>query len=112
MPVRIALDPQQVAAHPLRIGLSTHAVVDVRDDSGSQLAQAPRKEPVLNTDIYAIDMSEIGARIAQIVADNAPAEADPGAPKLSPTRVGPPKVGHAGPKVSRAATRLTSNGSR
>jgi len=112
VPVRIALDPQQVAAHPLRIGLSTHAVVDVRDDSGSQLAQAPRKEPVLNTDIYAIDMSEIGARIAQIVADNAPAEADPGAPKLSPTRVGPPKVGHAGPKVSRAATRLTSNGSR
>jgi membrane fusion protein (multidrug efflux system) len=102
VPVRIALDPRQVAAHPLRIGLSTHAVVDVRDDSGSQLAQAPRKEPVLNTDIYAIDMSEIGARIAQIVAENAPAGAGPGAPK----------VGHAGPKVSRNATRLTSNGSR
>jgi membrane fusion protein (multidrug efflux system) len=102
VPVRIALDAQQVAAHPLRIGLSTHAVVDVRDDSGSQLAQAPRKEPVLNTDIYAIDMSEIGARIAQIVADNAPAEAARPAPK----------VGHTGPKVSRDTTRLTSNGSR
>ncbi len=75
VPVRIALDPQQVAAHPLRIGLSTHAIVDVRDVSGAQLAQAPRKDPVLNTDIYAIDMSEITARIAQIVADNAPVEA-------------------------------------
>ena len=102
VPVRIALDPKEVAAHPLRIGLSTHAVVDVRDAAGSQLAQAPRKEPVLNTDIYTIDMSEIGARIAQIVADNAPAEGDPVAPK----------VGHTGPKVSRAAARLTSNGSR
>jgi len=51
-----------------------HAVVDVRDESGSQLAQRPA-EPVLNTDIYAIDMTEIGARIAQIVRDNAPAEA-------------------------------------
>ena len=65
-----------------------------------ELAQAPRKEPVLNTDIYAIDMSEIGARIAQIVADNAPVEA------VRPA----PKVGHAGPKVSPTAPRLTSNG--
>ena len=72
VPVRIALDPAQLAAHPLRIGLSTRASVDVHQTSGAQLAQAPRKEPVLNTEIYAIDMSEIHARIAQIVADNAP----------------------------------------
>jgi membrane fusion protein, multidrug efflux system len=74
LPVRIALDPAQVAAHPLRIGLSIKASVDVHQTSGTQLAQAPRKEPVLNTEIYAIDMSEIRARIAQIVADNAPQE--------------------------------------
>jgi membrane fusion protein (multidrug efflux system) len=72
VPVRIALEPTQLAAHPLRIGLSIHASVDVHGTSGLQLAQAPRKEPVLNTDIYAIDMSEVHARIAQIVADNAP----------------------------------------
>jgi membrane fusion protein (multidrug efflux system) len=72
VPVRIALDRAQLAAHPLRIGLSTRASVDVHQTSGAQLAQVPRKEPVLNTDIYAIDMSEIHARIAQIVADNAP----------------------------------------
>jgi hypothetical protein len=76
--------------------------VDVRDDSGSQLAREPRKEPVLNTDIYAIDYSEITARIAQIVADNAPAQAERSAPK----------VGRTGPKVSRTAARLTSNGNR
>ena len=99
VPVRVALDPRQLAAHPLRIGLSTHASVDVREDSGPQLAQAPRKDPVLNTDIYAIDMSEVTARIAQIVADNAPAE------PVRPT----PKVGNTRAKVSRSAARLTSN---
>jgi membrane fusion protein (multidrug efflux system) len=99
VPVRVALDPRQLAAHPLRIGLSTHASVDVREDSGPQLAQAPRKEPVLNTDIYTIDMSEVTARIAQIVADNAPAAA------VRPA----PKVGNARAKVARPAARLTSN---
>jgi membrane fusion protein (multidrug efflux system) len=75
VPVRIALDAQQLAAHPLRIGLSTRASVDVRNDSGQQLALAPRTEPVLATSIYDIDKSEVTARIAAIVAENAPAEA-------------------------------------
>jgi len=70
VPVRVALDPREVAAHPLRIGLSTRASVDVRDRSGSQLANTPRREPVLHTAIYEIDKTEIHARIAQIVADN------------------------------------------
>jgi membrane fusion protein (multidrug efflux system) len=75
VPVRIELDPKQLTDHPLRIGLSTKASVDVRDESGVQLAQAPRKEPVLSTDIYDIDSTEINARIAQIVADNTSPEA-------------------------------------
>jgi membrane fusion protein (multidrug efflux system) len=70
VPVRIALDPQQLSAHPLRIGLSTRATVDVHETSGPQLAQAPRQEPVLNTDIYTVDFSEASARVAQIIADN------------------------------------------
>jgi membrane fusion protein (multidrug efflux system) len=75
VPVRVALDAHDLVAHPLRIGLSTRARVDIRDDAGPQLAQAPRREPVLSTDIYRIDTSEITARIAQIVAENTPADA-------------------------------------
>jgi membrane fusion protein (multidrug efflux system) len=71
VPVRIALDTRELAAHPLRIGLSTHASVDIRDESGAQLATRPRREPVLRTSIYDIDKSEIDTRIAQIVAENA-----------------------------------------
>ena len=97
VPVRVEIDPKDLAAHPLRIGLSTHATVDIRNDSGPQLAVVPRKEPVLSTDIYQIDMSEVTARIAQIIADNAPPEAVRSAPK----------VGASGTSVR--GTRLSAN---
>ena len=35
VPVRIALDPKELAAHPLRVGLSVTVDADVRDQSGS-----------------------------------------------------------------------------
>jgi membrane fusion protein, multidrug efflux system len=70
VPVRIALDPHELAAHPLRIGLSTVVRVDVRDASGAELAQTPRRAPVLETRAYDIDMSEIRAHIEQIINDN------------------------------------------
>ena len=70
VPVRIALDPHELAAHPLRIGLSTVVRVDVHDTSGAELAQTPRREPVLETRTYDIDTSSIRARIEQIINDN------------------------------------------
>ena len=101
LPVRVALDAQQLRAHPLRIGLSTRATVDIHTTSGPQLAQVARKEPILNTDIYAIDFTEISTRIAQIIADNAPLDA---APKVLP------KHNKSPAKVSKGAARSTSNG--
>jgi membrane fusion protein, multidrug efflux system len=70
VPVRIALDPGELERHPLRMGLSMEAKVDVHDDRGPQLAQQPPREPVLATNAYDIDRSEIRARIAEIVRDN------------------------------------------
>ena len=97
VPVRVEIDPKDLAAHPLRIGLSTHATVDIRNDSGPQLAVVPRKEPVLSTDIYQIDMSEATARIARIISDNASPEAAPSAPKVGAS------------KTSVRGTRLSAN---
>ena len=34
VPVRIALDPQQITEHPLRVGLSMEAIVDVTNQTG------------------------------------------------------------------------------
>jgi membrane fusion protein, multidrug efflux system len=70
VPVRIALDPGELRRHPLRIGLSTNATVDVRDDRGAQLAQTPPREPVLATRAFDVDRGEITARIAQIIREN------------------------------------------
>jgi len=70
VPVRIALDPEQVEEHPLRIGLSTRVEVDVRNSSGGQLATAPRVRPVLATSAYDVDQHGIDDRIAQIIAEN------------------------------------------
>ena len=80
VPVRITLDPGELAAHPLRIGLSTVVTVDIHDTSGAQLAQTAREEPVLLTRTYDIDRSEIHARIAQIIEENIPEAAEQPAP--------------------------------
>ena len=70
VPVRIALDPAELAAHPLRVGLSTKVEVDVRNVSGQILAQSARQTPVLATNAYDIDRQEVMARIAHIIQQN------------------------------------------
>jgi membrane fusion protein (multidrug efflux system) len=42
VPVRIALDAKQLAEHPLRVGLSMTAEVDVADTSGKTLMDTPQ----------------------------------------------------------------------
>ncbi|UGQ48217.1 HlyD family secretion protein [Massilia endophytica] len=49
VPVRIALDPKELAAHPLRIGLSTTVKVDIRDTTGRMLGQPMPQQPVYTT---------------------------------------------------------------
>ncbi|OWW20971.1 efflux RND transporter periplasmic adaptor subunit [Noviherbaspirillum denitrificans] len=41
VPVRIVLDPKQLAEHPLRVGLSMHVEVDLHEQQGAHLDQAP-----------------------------------------------------------------------
>jgi membrane fusion protein (multidrug efflux system) len=80
VPVRIELEPRELAAHPLRIGLSTVVTVDLRDTSGAQLAQTARQQPVLATRAFDIDRSEIRTRIEQIIAENIGESATPSTP--------------------------------
>jgi len=69
VPVRIALDPQQLAAHPLRVGLSTTVIVDIRDTSGALIASQVRSEPIPAQSSLGND-PEVKARIARILAAN------------------------------------------
>jgi membrane fusion protein, multidrug efflux system len=53
VPVRIALDPQELAAHPLRVGLSMDVMVDTSDQSGKILSDVIHEGNVAATGIYA-----------------------------------------------------------
>jgi membrane fusion protein (multidrug efflux system) len=69
LPVRIELDPGELRAHPLRIGLSVTAHVDIRDTSGPLVAEQVREVPIPSQASLANDPQE-DARIAQIIGDN------------------------------------------
>jgi membrane fusion protein (multidrug efflux system) len=68
VPVRIGLDPNELAKTPLRIGLSVTVDVDTRDTSGTPVAAAvANKLSVQQTDQ---ENPEVEARIRQIIAAN------------------------------------------
>ena len=71
VPVRVALDPQEVAANPLRIGLSMEATVDVTQQDGKALTDAPRPSTGVQTDVYAMLDEQATAEIKRIIAANA-----------------------------------------
>jgi membrane fusion protein (multidrug efflux system) len=52
LPVRVRLDPRELAAHPLRVGLSMTVDIDTHDRSGPVLAQVPPAEPTATTNAY------------------------------------------------------------
>jgi membrane fusion protein (multidrug efflux system) len=64
VPVRVALDPAELARHPLRLGLSMHAEIDTHDRSGPPLLQAGGGRRQYATTVFTGE--ETGA--AQIIA--------------------------------------------
>jgi membrane fusion protein (multidrug efflux system) len=70
VPVRVALDPQELKAHPLRVGLSMTVDVDVHDTSGPVMSSQVRNVPQ-PTQASAGDDPELQLRIDRIVALNA-----------------------------------------
>jgi membrane fusion protein (multidrug efflux system) len=72
VPVRIALDPQDLAAHPLQIGLSMDAEVDTHDRSGPRLPQLAVTAPAYATDVFRLSDTQADARVEAIIAANGP----------------------------------------
>ncbi len=68
VPVRIALDPEELRQHPLRIGLSMTAEVDIRDRSGAMVTDKPlgtgARSDTADTD------AEADHIVARILAEN------------------------------------------
>jgi membrane fusion protein (multidrug efflux system) len=91
LPVRIALDAQDVKKHPLRVGLSMSVEIDVRDTSGALVAGELRAVPNL-VQKSAGDDPSINERVADIIRENSAA----------------PVVTHARIGSARKSTRLAT----
>jgi membrane fusion protein, multidrug efflux system len=91
VPVRVELDPQQLAAHPLRVGLSMEATVDLHETSGAPVLSAqsaPRASS--QTAVFDTPSAEADRRVHEIIAANLGRIAS-----RSPPIVGAPVVGAA-----------------
>ena len=70
VPVRITLDARDLAAHPLRLGLSMHVSVDTRGQDGPLVTDAPVGKPVLQTGVYDGQLERANRMVADIIAAN------------------------------------------
>ncbi len=70
VPVRIALDPREIAARPLQIGLSMKAQVDVRNGEGARLPQVASNSAIWSTDVFGSGNAAADSRVHAIIAAN------------------------------------------
>ena len=88
VPVRISLDPEQVRAHPLRIGLSMEVTVDVRLQDGKSLAEGGQAASAVQTDVYEVLDGQATAEIQRVIASNL------GGAKVAPLQQTPAAIGN------------------
>jgi membrane fusion protein (multidrug efflux system) len=70
VPVRIALDPKELDAHPLQIGLSMKVDVDTHAREAATLQRVARDTPVYETKAFDDTQARADERIQQIIAQN------------------------------------------
>jgi membrane fusion protein (multidrug efflux system) len=66
VPVRIELDPEELAAHPLRVGLSLRVEVDLREFEATPAPGVSR----IATAVFRQDNAAVDAMIAGIIREN------------------------------------------
>ncbi|ABI90053.1 efflux transporter, RND family, MFP subunit [Burkholderia ambifaria AMMD] len=69
VPVVIAIDPRDLAAHPLRVGLSMRATVDTRNRDGHALDSEP-PTPAVSTRVHDGVASDAQAAATAIIREN------------------------------------------
>jgi membrane fusion protein (multidrug efflux system) len=70
LPVRIALDPEQVSANPLQLGLSMRVSVDTSQRQGARFASAGNPAHAYETGVFAREGKDAAALVAHIIAAN------------------------------------------
>ncbi|MGN6312619.1 MAG: HlyD family secretion protein [Rhodanobacteraceae bacterium] len=70
VPVRIALRPREIEAHPLQLGLSMQVEVSTRDHDGRRLAASGARAHGYRTEVYAHQLAHADAMVADIIQAN------------------------------------------
>lgn len=70
VPVRIALDAQELAAHPLKIGLSMRVAVDTRQRGGLLAASTPSGRPAWRTAVFDGELAQAAEQAEAVIAAN------------------------------------------
>jgi len=70
VPVRISLDPKELAQHPLRVGLSATVDVDISSQGGSALGTVATPAPTYATNVLEQPLQQAQAATEAIVAKN------------------------------------------
>ncbi|SFB04191.1 membrane fusion protein, multidrug efflux system [Pseudomonas sp. NFIX10] len=73
VPVRIHVNAEELAKHPLRVGLSTQVSVNLHDQSGPVLAQQPPQKASFSTQVYDQQLADADAMITRLIHDNSAA---------------------------------------
>jgi len=93
VPVRVELDAKQLADHPLRVGLSMEATVDIAQQTGAPVLAATAPRASSRTDVFESQSGEADRLVNEIIASNI------GKPVAGRAR------GSASAKVAAAVTR-------
>jgi len=111
VPVRISLDPKEIAQNPLRVGLSMNVTVDVADESGRSVSDTPRTQAqgaVASTTVFDSLSHDADAEVARIIAANGGGRAKvqaSAAPQSSPASTPTAAASGAAVKLASATTK-------
>ncbi|MFS2134694.1 HlyD family efflux transporter periplasmic adaptor subunit [Duganella sp. Dugasp56] len=70
VPVRVAIAPQELAAHPLKLGLSMQVAVDTRRRDGAVAMTQPGKRSNYRTDVFNGELAKADDLAARTIAAN------------------------------------------
>ena len=111
VPVRISLDPKEIAQNPLRVGLSMTATVNVADENGLTVSDTPRTKAqgaVASTTVFDLLPQHADDEVARIIAANGGGRASsPKVPAAAALPASAPtaSAASAGDKVASASTK-------
>ena len=105
VPVRVVLDPAELAAHPLRVGLSMDVKVDVSNTDGRILADASQRPARTQTSVFERSDEQADADVKKIIAANLGRPLRAAAPAANPVAKAPAGPAALAQSSAPAATR-------